>query len=149
MGKVFDALRRAEEERKASTAGAGGNPPASAQSAIPEARPVPAPVADVDAPPPALPPHRRRVVSRAPLGIGGAFRTAWRWIRNRGRLEVDAGLADVKRRIIQFDPYSPAAVRGAAGLQFAVPVAAIDTLPDTDRPLVALDPEGIDALLGL
>lgn len=37
------------------------------------------------------------------------------------------------------DPWHPIAVRGAAGLQFALPVARTDTLPSTARPLVALD----------
>lgn len=40
------------------------------------------------------------------------------------------------------DPWHPIAVRGAAGLQFALPVARTDALPDTDRPLVALDGQG-------
>ena len=40
------------------------------------------------------------------------------------------------------DPWHPAAVRGAAGLQFALPVARLDALGATGRPLVALDPEG-------
>jgi len=33
-------------------------------------------------------------------------------------------------------------VRGAAGLQFALPVAAVKSLPRCDRPLLAIDPEG-------
>lgn len=40
------------------------------------------------------------------------------------------------------DPWHPAAVRGAAGLQFALPVARLAALGATGRPLVALDPEG-------
>ncbi|MDX1661002.1 MAG: TrmH family RNA methyltransferase [Gemmatimonadota bacterium] len=40
------------------------------------------------------------------------------------------------------DPWNPAAIRGAAGLHFALPVARVDALPDTDRPVVAVDPEG-------
>jgi RNA methyltransferase, TrmH family len=40
------------------------------------------------------------------------------------------------------DPWHPEALRGAAGLHFALPVAAVDRLPDGDRPLVAIDPEG-------
>ena len=41
------------------------------------------------------------------------------------------------------DPWHPEALRGAAGLHFALPVAAIGTLPTGgDRPLVAIDPEG-------
>lgn len=40
------------------------------------------------------------------------------------------------------DPWHAAAVRGAAGLHFAVPVLRVGTLPSCDRPLVALDPDG-------
>jgi TrmH family RNA methyltransferase len=40
------------------------------------------------------------------------------------------------------DPWHPTAVRGAAGLQFALPVARIERLGTTGRPLVAMDPAG-------
>lgn len=40
------------------------------------------------------------------------------------------------------DPWNPAAIRGAAGLHFALPVARVGSLPPTDRPLVAVDPDG-------
>lgn len=43
------------------------------------------------------------------------------------------------------DPWDPVAVRGSAGLHFALPVAHLPALPEpsaTDRPLLALDPEG-------
>lgn len=40
------------------------------------------------------------------------------------------------------DPWHPVALRGGAGLQFALPVARVDDLPVTDRPLVAVDPAG-------
>jgi len=40
------------------------------------------------------------------------------------------------------DPWHPEALRGAAGLHFALPVAAIEEPPPSDRPLVAIDPEG-------
>lgn len=40
------------------------------------------------------------------------------------------------------DPWYPDAVRGAAGLHFALPVAGIGSLPESDRPLLAIDPEG-------
>ena len=40
------------------------------------------------------------------------------------------------------DPWHPDAIRGAAGLQFALPVARVEELPPTDRPLVAIDPDG-------
>jgi RNA methyltransferase, TrmH family len=42
------------------------------------------------------------------------------------------------------DPWYPDAVRGAAGLHFALPVAAVEALPPSDRPLLAIDPEGED-----
>jgi TrmH family RNA methyltransferase len=47
------------------------------------------------------------------------------------------------------DPWHPDAVRGAAGLQFALPVAAVESLPPSDRPLLAIDPEGEDLAPGL
>lgn len=40
------------------------------------------------------------------------------------------------------DPWFPDAVRGAAGLHFALPVGAIEELPESDRPLLAIDPDG-------
>jgi RNA methyltransferase, TrmH family len=40
------------------------------------------------------------------------------------------------------DPWDPVAVRGSAGLHFALPVARVERLPDSDRPLLALDPLG-------
>jgi tRNA G18 (ribose-2'-O)-methylase SpoU len=42
------------------------------------------------------------------------------------------------------DPWYPDAVRGGAGLHFALPVTAIETLPESDRPVLAIDPEGED-----
>lgn len=42
------------------------------------------------------------------------------------------------------DPWHPTAVRAAAGLQFALPVARVRRLPAGSRPLVAVDPEGDD-----
>lgn len=40
------------------------------------------------------------------------------------------------------DPWHPDAVRGAAGLHFALPVTKVESLPQSDRPLLAVDPEG-------
>ncbi len=40
------------------------------------------------------------------------------------------------------DPWNPAALRGSAGLHFAQPVLRIDEVPGTDRPLLAIHPEG-------
>lgn len=42
----------------------------------------------------------------------------------------------------RLDPWGPAALRGSAGLHFALPVARVGVLPDTGRPLLALDPSG-------
>ena len=42
------------------------------------------------------------------------------------------------------DPWHPDALRGAAGLHFALPVAAVAELPASERPLVAIDPGGND-----
>jgi RNA methyltransferase, TrmH family len=47
------------------------------------------------------------------------------------------------------DPWYPDAVRGAAGLHFALPVASIEGLPHGDRPLLAVDPEGEELRPGL
>lgn len=40
------------------------------------------------------------------------------------------------------DPWHPTAVRAAAGLQFALPVARVDVLPETSRPILTLDANG-------
>jgi TrmH family RNA methyltransferase len=40
------------------------------------------------------------------------------------------------------DPWDPVAVRGSAGLHFALPVARVERLPNSSRPLLALDPGG-------
>jgi TrmH family RNA methyltransferase len=42
------------------------------------------------------------------------------------------------------DPWDPAALRGSAGLHFALPVGRADPAALGDRPLVALDPAGED-----
>jgi TrmH family RNA methyltransferase len=42
------------------------------------------------------------------------------------------------------DPWHPDALRGAAGLHFALPVVGLGELPRNDRPLVAVDPGGED-----
>lgn len=40
------------------------------------------------------------------------------------------------------DPWHPAALRGSAGLHFALPVARVESLPPAGRPLVAVDAAG-------
>ena len=42
----------------------------------------------------------------------------------------------------QQDPWHPAAIVAAAGLQFALPVARADGIPDGPRSIVAIDPQG-------
>jgi RNA methyltransferase, TrmH family len=42
------------------------------------------------------------------------------------------------------DPWYPDALRAGAGLHFALPVTLIEALPASDRPLIAIDPEGED-----
>lgn len=44
----------------------------------------------------------------------------------------------------EHDPWHASALRGSAGLHFALPVVGVDALPEAlgDRPLVAVDPEG-------
>lgn len=42
------------------------------------------------------------------------------------------------------DPWHPDALRGAAGLHYALPVAPVEALPESGRPLVAIDPGGKD-----
>ena len=42
----------------------------------------------------------------------------------------------------EHDPWSPGALSGGAGLQYALPVVQVAALPESDRPLVAFDPDG-------
>jgi len=57
------------------------------------------------------------------------------------RVAAAAGAAGVLTTGRQ-DPWHPDALRGSAGLHFALPVARVRALGATDRPLVALDPDG-------
>lgn len=63
---------------------------------------------------------------------------------NVGAVIRVAAAADIAGVLVMggVDPWSTAAVRGASGLQFALPVAAIDSLDGFTRPLVALHPDG-------
>lgn len=47
------------------------------------------------------------------------------------------------------DPWHAQALRGGAGLQFALPVLRLDALPAVDRPIVALDPKGEPLAAGM
>ena len=64
------------------------------------------------------------------LNIGAAIRVA-----------AAAGAAGVVTTGTQ-DPWHPAALIAGAGLQYALPVTRIDTLPISDRSLVVVDPGG-------
>ncbi len=57
------------------------------------------------------------------------------------RVSAAAGAAGVLTTGDQ-DPWHPDALRGGAGLQFALPVHRLRALRTGDRPLLALDPEG-------
>jgi TrmH family RNA methyltransferase len=57
------------------------------------------------------------------------------------RVSAAAGAAGVMTTGDQ-DPWHPDALRGGAGLHFALPVRRVRHLPQSTRPLIALDPEG-------
>ena len=94
-------------------------------------------------------------LARRPPGAGGAALTASgpapvvflespRDPGNIGavvRVAAAAGAAGVLTTG-EHDPWSRAALRGGAGLQFALPVERMRSLPGSDRPMVVLDPEG-------
>ncbi|HEX7120582.1 MAG TPA: TrmH family RNA methyltransferase [Longimicrobiales bacterium] len=63
---------------------------------------------------------------------------------NLGAIVRIAAAADAAALLAtgKHDPWNPGSVRAGAGLQFALPVARVDALPTSDRPLVALDPDG-------
>ena len=67
---------------------------------------------------------------RNPFNIGATVRVA-----------AAAGAAGVLVTGQQ-DPWHPAAIVSAAGLQFALPVARIDSLPPCGREVLAIDPQG-------
>ncbi len=68
--------------------------------------------------------------TRNPFNIGACVRVA-----------AAAGAAAVLTTSMH-DAWHPDALRAAAGLHFALPVAGMERLPASDRPLVALAPEG-------
>lgn len=88
---------------------------------------------------PALPPDDvpgRLVVLERPRHLGNLGAVV--------RVAAAAGAAGVCV-VGDADPWHPTAVRAGAGLQFALPACGrVDVLPDLDRPLVALDPDGDD-----
>jgi RNA methyltransferase, TrmH family len=67
-----------------------------------------------------------------------------RHLGNVGAVIRAAAAADAGGVLIvgQADPWHPTAIRGAAGLQYALRVARSDVLPELTRPVAAIDPEG-------
>ncbi|MFC1529597.1 TrmH family RNA methyltransferase [Gemmatimonadota bacterium] len=57
------------------------------------------------------------------------------------RVAAGAGAAGVVTSG-EHDPWNPVAIRGAAGLHYALPVTQVGELPDCDRPLLAIHPDG-------
>jgi RNA methyltransferase, TrmH family len=101
-------------------------------------RPLPSPVLAV---------ARRPNVSTADVLAAGGVVVALESPRHLGNLGAAvrvAAAADAGGLLVvgDADPWHPTAVRAAAGLQFALPVAATAALPALVRPLVALDPDG-------
>jgi capsular exopolysaccharide synthesis family protein len=111
MGKVFDALKKAEQERREGAARPAAPPPPEASAAVTAPAPPLSsePVIEREAPRTTVPPSRKRGRRRARMGLGESLRTVWCWARAMGRERPDEETATVKRRIIQYDPYSPAA----------------------------------------
>lgn len=96
----------------------------------------------------------RRPQQRHPLAVLGPEPVVLledpRHLGNLGacvRVAAAAGAAGVLTTGRQ-DPWHPDALRGSAGLHFALPVARVHRLPaELDRPLVALDPDGVAGTL--
>jgi len=64
-----------------------------------------------------------------------------RRLGNLGAAIRVAAAADAAAVLTTADPWHPVAVRGAAGLQFAIPVLRVEEVP-RGRPIVAVDPGG-------
>jgi TrmH family RNA methyltransferase len=82
---------------------------------------------------PASLPHGRIVVLEDPRHLGNVGAVV--------RVAAAAGAAAVLTTGSR-DPWDPAALRGSAGLHFALPVGRVDPEALRDRLLVALDPDG-------
>ncbi len=83
-------------------------------------------------PPPAALPPGRVVLLEDPRHLGNVGAAV--------RVAAAAGAAALLTTGAA-DPWDPAALRGAAGLHYALPVARVDA-PPGDRPLIALHPDG-------
>jgi TrmH family RNA methyltransferase len=90
----------------------------------------------------------RRPMQGAPLSVPGPAPVVLledpRHLGNLGacvRVAAAAGAAGVVTTGHQ-DPWHPDALRGSAGLHFALPVARVRSFDPGDRTLVALDPDG-------
>jgi TrmH family RNA methyltransferase len=72
------------------------------------------------------------------------FLAAPRTLANLGAVVRVAAAADAAGVLTSgvSDPWDPAALRGSAGLHYALPVGRVERLDPGDRPLVAVDPGG-------
>jgi TrmH family RNA methyltransferase len=87
---------------------------------------------------------RPETILADPSDVPAVFLEAPSHLGNLGaavRVAAAAGAAGVLATG-EHDPWHASALRGSAGLHFAVPVAAVPGVPETDRPLVAVDPGG-------
>lgn len=82
-----------------------------------------------------LTPHAPVVLLESPTHLGNVGAVV--------RVAAAAGAAAVITTGQQ-DPWHPSALRGSAGLHFAIPVVRTDDYTIPGRPLIALDPEGED-----
>ncbi|MBI2506580.1 MAG: rRNA methyltransferase [Candidatus Colwellbacteria bacterium] len=62
------------------------------------------------------------------------------------RVAAAAGVAGVITISGEHDPWHPAAIRGSAGLHFALPVIRVEELPDSNRPIIILDSSAGESL---
>jgi TrmH family RNA methyltransferase len=139
FGADFVELRTDDTERLAALARDLAPDVADRLAAIAERGPGPFPPTGVIGwarrPPFALPPrdHRFVVLLDHPRHLG-----------NVGAAIRVAAAADAAAVLVlgDADPWHPAAVRGAAGLQFALPVQRVDAPPGPGPPFVGMDPAG-------
>lgn len=90
--------------------------------------------------------RRPEIDPRVPLSAGGPaiLLDAPTHHGNVGAVVRVAAAADASAVLTTgpLDPWHPSAIRGAAGLHFALPVVRFDEVASLERPLIAIDPAG-------